>query len=413
MYNLGNRIKLISGTVIVTLAVTTFFFYLGGSFDRWLDKDLISNPPIQTSGKTESGHLVGHKKIEPKYVIVDSDEKNNIDVYKQTSPGVVNITIFNQVIQFNPDYFMKPSYMAKGSGSGSVIDKQGHILTNYHVIKNADQLVVTLNNKRFQAEQITGIDPENDLAVIKINAPSNLLHPINIAESPNLVVGQKVLAIGNPFGLDKTLTTGIISSLGRTISVPSGIKRMIENTIQTDAAINPGNSGGPLLNHQGELIGVNTLIKTPNGGSVGIGFAIPSTTVKPVISDLINFGKVKRPKMGVTGYSLSQIPGLSTHLKLPIDEGFIVNRVIKGLSADLAGINGYKSYINNRYYKKIPIRGDIIINIDNRVIRNRSDISLALRNKRHGQIVSVTIIRNKDKLNWIKKTLNIKLVVPN
>ncbi len=410
IYNLSNRIKLICGTVIVTLAMTTFVFYLAGSFDKWLDKGLSSNPSIQTSGKAESSHLMKHKKIEPEYIIVDTDEKNNIEVYKQTSPGVVNIIIFNQVMRFNPDFFMSPSYKKRGSGSGSVIDKQGHILTNYHVIKNADQLVVTVNNKQFQAELITGIDPENDLAVIKINAPSNLLHPISISESPNLVVGQKVLAIGNPFGLDKTLTTGIISSLGRTIPIPSG---MIENIIQTDAAINPGNSGGPLLNNQGELIGVNTLIKTPNGGSVGIGFAIPSTTVKPVIKDLIEYGEVKRPKMGVTGYPLSQIPGLNTHLKLPIDEGFIVNRVVKGLSADLAGINGFKSLINNRYYERIPIGGDIIINIDHRVIRNRNDISLALRSKRHGQIVPVTIFRNKNKLNWVKKTLNIKLVVPN
>ncbi len=410
MYGLRNRVRLIFGTSIVTLAIITFIFYLSGGFDRWMDQRLNGDSLPKTSGIGEKLHPVELKNPDLKYIIVDRDEKNNIDVYKQTSPGVVNVIIFNQVMQFNPDYFMKPSYRERGSGSGSVIDKQGHILTNYHVIKNADQLVVTVNNKRYRAEKITGIDPENDLAVIKINAPSNLLHPISIAESPNLVVGQKVLAIGNPFGLDKTLTTGIISSLGRTIDTPTGI---IEDIIQTDAAINPGNSGGPLLNNQGELIGVNTLIKTPNGGSVGIGFAIPSTTVKPVIRDLIKYGVVKRPKMGVTGYPLSQIPGLNTHLKLPIEEGFIVNRVVKGLSADLAGINGYKSLINNQYYKEIPIRGDVIINIDNRAIRDRSDISLALRSKRDGEVVPVTIFRNKDKFNWVKKTLNIKLVVPN
>jgi len=379
--------KVIIGTVIVTLGVLSAYLYFNGHWNNPNNDQKRFVPPTT--------------KIEKILQVVDRDEKNNITVYKNVSSTVVNIT--NRVLQYN---FMFKPYLESGTGSGSIIDKQGHILTNFHVIEGTHELTVTLSNQKQYKAKVVGIDAADDLAIIKIDAPANVLHPIVIGESDYLEVGQKVLAIGNPFGFERTLTTGIISSLGRTIEVRRG--NYIEGIIQTDAAINPGNSGGPLLNSKGELIGVNTMIISPNKGNVGIGFAVPSKLVKLVIEDLIQYGHVRRPKMGIYGYPLSRLlvrlPGLKKELGLSVENGFVIVEVQSGLSADKAGLLGFKKEIFIGNYK-IPVGGDIITNIDGRAINDTSDLSLALRNKREGDIANVTIVRGNS-----KKTIPMKLI---
>ncbi len=224
---------------------------------------------------------------------ITEDEKNNIAVYEKAADGVVNVTS----IAVQMDFFFN-AFPTQGAGSGSIIDTKGHILTNHHVVANAQKLEVTLADGSKWPAKLIGSDPDNDLAVIKIEAPKEKLKVIPMGDSKNLRIGQKVLAIGNPFGLERTLTTGVISSLGRTIR--SDVGTLIEDVIQTDAAINPGNSGGPLLSSDGEIVGINSAIISPTGGSVGIGFAIPVNTAKKVIPELIAKGYVTYPWIGAT-----------------------------------------------------------------------------------------------------------------
>src|SRR5215510_4850582 len=259
---------------------------------------------------------------------VATDEKNNEEVYQALSPGVVNITSTSLV----RDWF--EAYQSQGgSGSGSILDTQGHILTNYHVVRGAnklyaDELEVTLSNNHKYKAQVIDSDPDNDLALIKIDAPREDLTTIPLGESKDLRVGQKVLAIGNPFGFDRTLTTGIVSGLARPIhSEMTG--KLIEGVVQTDAAINPGNSGGPLLNSRGQMIGINTLIYSPSGGSVGIGFAVPVNTAKRIVADIMQYGRVRKPDLGISGFPLSRLsPQLIKALSLPLSEGYMVVKAI-------------------------------------------------------------------------------------
>jgi putative serine protease PepD len=301
---------------------------------------------------------------------------------------VVNITSTSLV----RDWF--EAYQSQGSGSGSILDKQGHILTNYHVVRGAnnryaDELEVSLaNNNKYKAEVIDA-DPDNDLALIKIDAPRENLTTVPLGESKGLRVGQKVLAIGNPFGLDRTLTTGIVSGLARPIrSEMTG--KLIEGVIQTDAAINPGNSGGPLLNARGQMIGINTLIYSPSGGSVGIGFAVPVDTAKRIISDILQYGRVRKPDLGID--SLTVNAPLARALDLPVREGLMVTGVISGASADKAGVKGPTDQVQLGRYL-IPIGGDIIVAIDGQKVASRDDIDRALNNKNVGDKVQVEVMR--------------------
>ncbi len=251
---------------------------------------------------------------------VTEDEKNNIAVYEKVADGVVNVTS----IAVQMDFFFN-AFPTQGSGSGSIIDTKGHILTNHHVVANAQKLEVTLADGSKWPAKLIGSDPDNDLAVIKIDAPKEKLKVIPMGDSKNLRIGQKVLAIGNPFGLERTLTTGIISSLGRTIR--SEVGTLMEDIIQTDAAINPGNSGGPLLNSEGEIIGINSAIISPSGGSVGIGFAIPVNTAKRVVPELIAKGYVSYPWIGATIQTL--IPEIAKFLKIKVERGAMIAAVGK------------------------------------------------------------------------------------
>ena len=262
---------------------------------------------------------------------VAGDETNNREIYESFGPGVVNITS-TVLVQ---DWFT--AYPKQGTGSGSILDQDGHILTNYHVIQDAEKLEVTLSNKETYPARILGVDPDNDLAVIRIEAPKEQLVPIPLGDSKSVFVGQKVLAIGNPFGLARTLSTGIVSGLSRPLR-SAFTNRLIEGVIQTDAAINPGNSGGPLLNSRGQIIGINTMIYSPSGGSVGIGFAVPVDTARRVVNDLLQYGRVRKPSLGISPIPVNG--QLARLLELPVREGLLIAEVTPGGAASRAGIRG-------------------------------------------------------------------------
>ena len=314
-----------------------------------------------------------------------ADERVNMEVFEQASPSVTYIT--NK--KFRRDYFsLNVTEIPQGTGSGFLWDSKGHIVTNFHVIYEADGIEVKLmDGKRYDAT-VVGADPDHDLAVLQIN-PTNLnISPLMIGNSSDLRVGQKVLAIGNPFGLDSTLTTGIISALDRTIQ--SMTKRYIHDVVQTDAAINPGNSGGPLLDSFGRLIGVNTAIISPSGTYSGVGFAVPVDTVNRIVTKLIKYGKVGRP-----GFGISLIP---EHIMSRIGiEGVGILEVSKGSSAADAGLREVKRLPNGR----IEL-GDIIIEVDESEVKNSTDLVRIMDRHEVGDEVDIVIIRKN-----VKKTVRI------
>ena len=321
----------------------------------------------------------------------DSEEKNNIDVYKRVSPAVVNIT--STAVAF--DFFYGP-VPQEGQGSGFVIDKEGHILTNYHVVANARQVEVTMSNKKKYKAEVIGLDRSHDLAVIKIDAPN--LQPAVLGDSSQLQVGQKVYAIGNPFGLSGTMTRGIVSSI-RSVREPEG--GFIDEAIQTDAAINPGNSGGPLLNSRGDVIGINTMIASSVGQSAGIGFAIPVNAAKAVLNDLVTYGRVRRPSLGIRPLPIG--PELADELGLPADYGLLILQVVPGGAAEEAGLRGgnQRAYLGNT---PIMLGGDLIVGINGERVEDAQDLAHAMNNLKAGDTITVNIWRGKKKLD-VKVTL--------
>ena len=309
-------------------------------------------------------------------------EKNTISVFEKSSPSVVFIT--SKSIQW--DFFsMNVFEIPGGTGSGFIWDTKGHIVTNFHVIKDADNISVTLSSgKRYDAK-IIGAAPNKDIAVLKIKAPAGELVPVVPGRSADLKVGRKVLAIGNPFGLDQTLTVGIISALGRQIKSVTG--RTIYDVIQTDAAINPGNSGGPLLNSQAQLIGVNTAIVTPSGGSAGIGFAVPVNIVKRVVPQLIKYGKVIRPGMGIQTLPDNIAENNSI-------AGVIIARISPGSSAAKAGLQGLKK----GFFGQI-ILGDVIVAVNKKKVSNGDELSHELEQYNIGTTITVTVLRKGKKIS--------------
>jgi S1-C subfamily serine protease len=334
----------------------------------------------------------GEVRIAEPTVIADpsvaDDETNNIEIYRAVSPGVVNITSKS----FTETWF--GVHPQEGTGSGSIIDEQGHVLTNYHVVRGASQLEVQIENEKYSA-RLVGADPDNDLAVIKVNAPRNKLTIVKLGTSNGLQVGQKVLAIGNPFGLQRTLTTGIISGLERPLRDPA-TRRTIEGAIQTDASINPGNSGGPLLNARGEMIGINTAIYSPSGGSVGVGFAVPVDTAKKIVPDLIAKGYVSYPWLGVSTMPLNR--RIAGAFDLPVAEGIIIGEVYRGSGAAAAGLRGAQA--RETIYGGIALDrlGDVILSIDGQQVRNTDDLQRVLKNKEPGQTVQVEVLRNNGRV---------------
>lgn len=325
------------------------------------------------------------------------DEENNISIYRQAGPGVVNITS----IVIERDFFFNP-VPREGVGSGSIIDMEGHILTNYHVIQGSGKLEVTLNDGSKWPAQSVGVDPDCDLAVIKINAPREKLTVIPLGDTAGLQVGQKVLAIGNPFGLRQTLTTGIISSLGR--SIRSARRTLIEDVIQTDAAINPGNSGGPLLDSDGKIIGINSAIISPTGASVGIGFAIPVNTAKRILPDLISKGHASHPWIGASVYPL--IPEFAEFLGLKVKRGAIIAEVVRGGPADQAGLQGGDRPVRVGN-SLILVGGDVITEMAGEKVVSSDGLIRMIRNYRPGDRVEVTILR-KEKFLRVQVTLGEK-----
>jgi S1-C subfamily serine protease len=322
----------------------------------------------------------------------DSEEQQNIAVYRKALPSVVNIT--STAVAF--DFFNRP-VPQQGQGSGFVIDKQGHILTNNHVIDNAQRVEVTLGDKHKYKATVVGIDKQHDLALLQITAPN--LTPATLAESNGLVVGQRVYAIGNPFGLSGTMTRGIISAI-RSIGVQTGSP--IEDAIQTDAAVNPGNSGGPLLNSRGEVIGITTLIAS-NGSdqSAGIGFAIPINTAKAVLDDFAHYGRVRRPSLDVVTLPIG--PDIAEQIGLPADYGILIERVLPGGAAEKGGLHGGTQRL---YQGNMPVMlgGDLIVALDKQEIASPQDLSAALNSHRAGDVVTVTIFRGQKRMD-VKVTL--------
>ena len=317
---------------------------------------------------------------------LDADEQNNISVYHKNIGSVVNVT--SKALAFDFFYGLVPQ---EGQGSGFIIDHDGHVLTNYHVVAEARQVEITLHNRKKYRATIVGTDRSHDLAIVQIKAPD--LNPMVLGDSKNLQVGQKVYAIGNPFGLAGTLTSGIVSSI-RSVQEPNGIN--IDEAIQTDAAINPGNSGGPLLNSHGEVIGINTMIASSVGQNAGIGFAIPINTAKAVLNDLLTLGRVRRPVLGVITLAIG--PDIADQLGLPSDYGLLVQRVISGGAAERAGLKGgtERAYLGNT---QIMVGGDLIVAVDGQDVQDQQQLAQIMNNHRAGDTVRVTIYRGKRRID--------------
>src|SRR5437016_7686776 len=351
--------RLLRPMLLAAVIAGGFFYFTtyrrGGLHpDNWLGR----------SNKVEITEAAGGESLDP-------EEQNNIRVYHNNIPAVVNVT--SKAVTFDFFYGLVPQ---EGQGSGFVIDKEGHILTNYHVIADAQRVEVTMHNRKKYRAKVVGTDRSHDLAIVQIDAP-NLTSAV-LGDSRNLEVGQKVYAIGNPFGLSGTLTTGIVSSI-RSVREPDGMT--IDEAIQTDAAINPGNSGGPLMNSHGEVIGINTMIASSVGQSAGIGFAIPINTAKAVLNDLVTLGRVRRPALGVRTIPID--PELANEMGLAADYGLLIVQVIPGGAAERAGLRGgsERAMLGNI---PITIGGDLIAAIDGQRVEDQQTLSQIMNNHRAG-----------------------------
>jgi len=389
MDNRYNKYVLI--TVIIILALL------------WLKKDEISilrnsRPSVESAQFTRQEGVANSQpnnkplpldKQEPESqtrpIVISSDEEINIDVFQKVHPSVVNIAA--TTLSYNFWMQIVPSV---GQGSGFIIDRGGYILTNNHVVENAQKITVTLADGQKLAATLVGRDAISDLAVIKISEKN--IDVATLGDSNRLKVGQKAIAIGNPFGLGHTLTTGIVSALNRSIITSDNVQ--IDNLIQTDTAINPGNSGGPLLNSSGEVIGINTVIYSLSGGYEGIGFAIPINKAKEIAAELIATGRVARPWLGIEQINISELSG---YLDFGVEKGILIIQTISGSPAYESGLRGgNRTVIIGRY--RLPVGGDIITAIDNDPISDDKDLDRALGKKKVGDTVRVKVYRNGDLL---------------
>ncbi len=376
-----------STRIVLWLALLAAGFFIGTA---WNSKNNQSN---QQQAKTEPKAIATAEKtftedskeenqansVNSEPLSLNPSERATIALFENAAPSVCYITTSNLRRSY---YRRNITEVPRGSGSGFVWNTKGHIITNYHVIEGADRATVTLSDGTTYQASAVGVAPEKDLAVLKIDAPRSKLRPIPLGSSNNLKVGQSVLAIGNPFGLDQTLTTGIVSALGREIESVAGVP--IRDAIQTDAAINPGNSGGPLLDSSGKLIGVNTAIYSPSGASAGIGFSIPVDAVKWVVPELIKYGKIKRPSLGITMRSdIAQ--------RLQINEGILVITVTPKGAAEKAGL---RPTYNNQTLQFEQV-GDVIIAINGEQVGDYNDLFLELEKYNPGEQVSLTVLRDK------------------
>ena len=422
LYSQTQLFRIILITIAATLLVSAIvFFSLGKKSSNINNLGLVTTSVSQeTQSETTEGQLEENEVqvqsdtnlafLQTNNQLLDStfsvsntsytqDESQNINVYNLCNEAVVNIN--TKITAY--DWFLEPYVQDGGSGSGSIIDKRGYILTNVHVIQGATKIYVSLfDGTQYEAE-VVGQDLDSDLAVIKFNPPEGMsLKTISFGDSTSLKVGQKVIAIGNPFGLERTMTTGIVSGLGRPIQ--NSNNRIIRNMVQTDAAINPGNSGGPLLDSSGRMIGINTMIKSSSGSSAGVGFAVPSETAIRVVADLLKYGKVQRGQIDATIVQLSR--RIAQYAGLDIAEGILISEVVEGGNAEKAGIKGgtQAAYYGSRR-DIIYIGGDVITKIDDINITSIADYYSALESKKPGDTVTLVIHRNRKDLT-VKLTLS-------
>jgi S1-C subfamily serine protease len=371
--NIGEMFRLVALVAVVVLAA----YWAGARWGPRQVRDVEALPVMLPA--PQGGSTAGFT----------DEEAVNVKVYRQAAPAVANIV--TRTVEY--DFFFNP-VPVEGAGSGFVMDPRGYILTNYHVVQEAQTIEVTLGDQSRYPAKFIGADQRNDVALIKIEPRSRKLTTLPMGDSATLQVGQHVLAVGNPFGFQSTLTTGVVSALGRTVQ--TGQTTFIDEAIQTDAAINQGNSGGPLMNSRGEVIGINTAIYTPSGTTAGIGFAIPINTAKLIAQDLINTGRVHRAYLGVEVRPLW--PGLSEALDLPVEEGLLIERATPGGPAERAGLRG-----GNRVavagMRKILIGGDVLVAVDGQKITNQLDLNLFLNRKRPGDVISVTIYRGRQRMD--------------
>jgi len=374
--NTSRRARIILAALVLLLGA----FWVGAQFGPRQPTDVEALP---LGGSTTP------KSIAQRDAALTEDEAINVRIYRQVSPAVANI--LTKATEY--DFFMDP-VPVEGAGSGFVIDPRGYILTNFHVVEGAQSIEVVLGDQSRYPAKFIGADQRNDVALVKIDPKVKNLVALPLGDSAVIQVGQKVLAIGNPFGFQSTLTTGVVSALGRTVQTSQST--FIDEAIQTDAAINRGNSGGPLINSHGQVIGINSAIYTPTGTTAGIGFAIPINTAKSIANDLMTDGRVHRAFLGVE--TLPVGGWLSEALDLPVKEGLLVQRATNGGPAAAAGIHG-GDRVAQAGMRRIAIGGDVITAIDNQKVASQLDINLVLNHKRPGDTVNVTIYRGGKKMD--------------
>ena len=368
--------------ILVALILVLGAFWVGSRYGPRQAQNVEARHLATQAGLTE-------KTVAGKAESLTEDEAINVRIYRQASPAVANI--LTKATEY--DFFMD-AVPVEGAGSGFVIDPRGYILTNFHVVAGAQTIEVILGDQSRYPGKYIGADQRNDVALVKIDPKGKKLVALPLGDSAVLQVGQKVLAIGDPFGFQSTLTTGVVSALGRTVQTSQ--TTFIDAAIQTDASINRGNSGGPLINTHGEVIGINSAIYTPSGTTAGIGFAIPINTAKLIANDLITEGKVRRAYLGVT--TLPVAGWLAEALDLPVQDGLLVEQTTKGSPAAAAGIHG-GDRVAQAGMRQIYIGGDVIVALDGQKVSNEIDINLILNRKRPGDALTVTLYRGAKKMD--------------
>jgi S1-C subfamily serine protease len=374
--NTSNRGRIVLAALVIILGA----YWAGARFGPHQPTKVEAVPP-------------GATPVSQRDTALTDDESINVRIYRQTAPAVANI--LTKATEY--DFFMDP-VPVEGAGSGFVIDSRGYILTNFHVVEGAQSIEVVLGDQSRYPAKFIGADQRNDVALVKIEPKGKNLVALHLGDSGALQVGQKVLAIGNPFGFQSTLTTGVVSALGRTVQTSQ--TTFIDEAIQTDAAINRGNSGGPLINSHGEVIGINSAIYTPSGTTAGIGFAIPINTAKNIATDLMTDGRVHRAFLGVETLPIGG--WLSEALDLPVKEGLLVERATKGGPAAAAGIHGGDRVVEASM-RRIAIGGDVIVAIDGQKVASQLDVNLALNHKRPADNITVTLYRGGKKMDVLVK----------
>jgi S1-C subfamily serine protease len=379
----GNDMSL-GRLVLIALLLVLGAFWVGARYGPRQPND------VEARRSTQSSISAGlPASAQPHGDHLTEDELINVRIYRQATPAVANI--LTKATEY--DFFMD-AVPVEGAGSGFVIDPRGYILTNYHVVAGAQSIEVILGDKTRGPAKFIGADQRNDVALLKIDPKGKQLASLPLGDSSTLQVGQKVLAIGDPFGFQSTLTTGVVSALGRTVQTSD--TTFIDDAIQTDASINRGNSGGPLIDTHGDVIGINSAIYTPSGTTAGIGFAIPINTAKLIANDLMTEGKVRRAYLGVR--TIPVAGWLSEALDLPVQEGLLVERIIQGGPAAAAGIRGGDK-VAQAGMRRIMIGGDVIVGIEGQKVSNQFDIDYILNRKRPGDTITVTLYRGAKKLD--------------